>query len=161
MAGKTFEDEMNTMQSGRTFDPTVRDTLFRVKDPGRPALPSGGPTELQGTWRTQGAVRGGQIYPNPTGNHLTVQGHHFELTRHGSLLYGGTFSLDPSGQQKRIDLDQFQAGAKYGLWKGIYDLKGPDLTVCVNANSLDAPRPTDFRAGLLDAYTTIHLRRIA
>jgi uncharacterized protein (TIGR03067 family) len=98
---------------------------------------------LQGTWQMQKGVQGGNEAPaaRATRIKLVVTGNTFELFD-GSGSDKTTAELDGGRKPARIDLKKGDKTAK-----GIYQLEGDTLTLCLGR--VGAERPTEFasRAG--------------
>ena len=58
---------------------------------------------LQATWRSVAAERNGAPAPGVVGHKLAFTGDHFQITRDGKLLYGGTYAIEFSADPARID----------------------------------------------------------
>ena len=53
--------------------------------------------------------------------------------------------MDASAKPAAIDFEHAEGGLKGKTWKGIYVLDSETLTVCDNAENLDAARPSKIR----------------
>ena len=88
---------------------------------------------LQGTWLAESAKEAGVDMPEIIGHRLSFDGDRFRITKDGKLLYGGTFTVDPSANPSSIMFDQNETQSLAGVWRGIYALTGDTLTICDNA----------------------------
>ena len=101
--------------------------------------------ELEGTWIATKAERNGKSAEDVIGHRLSFTDHRFQInSKEGTLLYAGTIRLDPSANPAAIDFEHTDGLAKGKTWKGIYALDGRTLTICDNAQNIDASRPTAF-----------------
>jgi uncharacterized protein (TIGR03067 family) len=117
--------------------------------------------QLQGTWTTTRAQRGGQAAEDVLGHLLSVTGNRFQIrSRDGKLLYAGTFRLDPGTKPATFDFEHTEGALKGKEWKGIYALDGDTLTTCDNGPDPDKARPTAFEAGPGSGYILITFRRV-
>ncbi len=68
----------------------------------------------------------------------------FHETQEGKVVTRGTFTIDASQSPKHITAAFQEGGPTGGPVKGIYELKGDTLRVCVGTPELD--RPTKFES---------------
>jgi len=106
---------------------------------------------IQGTWRMIEWQRPGQetLHAGPTvyfeGNHLYFLRKN-EFTKDMDRVNLTEFHLDPGKTPKQIDLVQLDGPNKGKTFKGIYELTGDQLRVCVNdEDHLASERPTEFK----------------
>lgn len=104
---------------------------------------------LQGTWQVISAQVGGKEAEGEEGDmvrkgKLVVKGDHMQIRN------GGKFTLDPSKKPKELDWDM-QEGPQVerGLWRGIYELKGDELTLVIALPNTDRPREFKTEQGVL------------
>jgi uncharacterized protein (TIGR03067 family) len=112
--------------------------------------------ELEGTWIATKAERNGKSAEDVIGHRLSFTDNRFQInSKEGTLLYAGTIRLDPSANPAAIDFEHTDGLAKGKTWKGIYALDGRTLTICDNAQNIDASRPTAFEAKSESGYDLI------
>ena len=75
---------------------------------------------LQGTWQAVAAERNGAPAPDLVGHRLAFTKDRFQITRDGTVLYGGTYTDDPPAQPARIAFHQEEGATLRGEWRGIY-----------------------------------------
>jgi uncharacterized protein (TIGR03067 family) len=98
--------------------------------------------KLQGTWEFVSGQIGGK---EPDGDEADrIKKHTFVFK--GDKLTAkeeSTYTIDPGKTPKQIDLNvDVGPEAERGTWKGIYELKGDELTMCMALPNQD--RPTEF-----------------
>jgi len=105
--------------------------------------------KLQGTWQVLSAQFLGKEAEGEEGDMIrkgkcVVKGNHMQF-RHG-----GPFTLDPSKKPKELDLDM-QEGPdnERGTWRGIYELKGDELTLVFALPNTDRPREFKTEQGVM------------
>ena len=99
---------------------------------------------LQGTWQAVAAERDGAPAPDLVGHRLAFTKDRFQITREGKLLYGGTYTDDPSAQPTRIAFHQEEGATRRGEWRGIYRFDADRLEIIDNADDMTKPPPTRF-----------------
>src|SRR5262249_21739104 len=73
-------------------------------------------------------------------------------------IWHGWLRLDPSKKPKQITI--FDEGPEGELqFKGIYDLDGDELVICVNENGKDAALPDDFKTKEGSPFVFFHFKR--
>ena len=100
--------------------------------------------KLQGIWQAVAAERDGTSAPDLVGHILELTEDRFQITRDGSLLFGGSYATDPCAEPAHIDFHQEDAHALRGEWRGIYRLSGDGLEIVDNAYNMSQPRPAHF-----------------
>jgi RNA polymerase sigma factor (sigma-70 family) len=109
---------------------------------GPPVAPQAEQDKLQGNWRVEEVKMGGQDWP-----HERMR---FEFAADKmTMLFGAArltppmpYVLDPSREPKTIDVN-----SPGGVWRGIYELNGDSLKLCLNENPAGGgDRPATFRA---------------
>ena len=116
--------------------------------------------ELQGTWIATTAERDGRPAADLVGHRLFVSGDSFEIqSKDRKSLYSGTFRVDASAKPAEIDFEHAEGGLKGKTWKGIYVRDGETLTICDNAENLDAARPSRFKAKSGSGYVLVTFDR--
>jgi RNA polymerase sigma factor (sigma-70 family) len=105
--------------------------------------------KLQGAWQVISAQMAGKEVEGDEADEirafkLVVKGDHMK-SRHG-----GKFTLDPSKKPKELDWDM-QEGPEVerGMWRGIYELKGDELTLVIAMPNTDRPREFKTEQGVL------------
>lgn len=115
---------------------------------------------LQGTWSVVSAERDGKPSNDVKGHHLTFAGDKFTIkSQDGTLLFEGTYQLDPSKKPGTINFLHIGGALKGKTWKGIYSLEGDLLKECDNAPNLDKDRPTTFSAKAGSGHIAIVFKR--
>lgn len=117
-------------------------------------------SQLQGTWLAESAKEAGVETPEIIGHRLSFNGDRFRITKDGKLLYGGTFTVDPSANPSSISFEQNETQSLAGVWRGIYALTGDTLTVCDNAPDRSMPRPTGFAECIAPGYVVVRFKRL-
>ena len=111
--------------------------------------------QLDGTWIATAAERDGSPASDVVGHRLSISGDQFQISKDGKSFYEGKTRSDPTAKPAMIDFEHTQGLAKGNTWKGIYALDGGTLTICDNAQNLDAPRPTAFEAKVGSGYDLV------
>jgi uncharacterized protein (TIGR03067 family) len=115
---------------------------------------------LQGTWTATKAERDGRSATDLVGHTLFFSGDRFEIqSKDGKSLYSGTVQVDANTKPAVIDFQHAEGGLKGKTWKGIYVLDGETLTICDNAENLDAVRPSEFAAKSGSGYVLVTFNR--
>lgn len=97
---------------------------------------------LQGTWKVASSISKGVKAP-PEEIFLIFRGDAILVREDGKTAENFSFVLDPSKKPKEIDLT-IKVGAQKGrVDRGIYQLDGDTLRICIQSNK-DAPRPSEF-----------------
>ena len=116
--------------------------------------------ELQGTWTATKAERDGRAATDLIGHRLFFSGNRFEIqSKDRKSLYSGTVQVDANAKPAAIDFQHAEGGLKGKTWKGIYVLDGETLTICDNAENLDASRPSKFEAKSGSGYVLVTFDR--
>jgi uncharacterized protein (TIGR03067 family) len=111
---------------------------------------------LQGTWTATKAERDGRAATDLVGHTLFFSGDRFEIqSKDRKSLYSGTVQVDANAKPAAIDFQHAEGGLKGKTWKGIYVLDGETLTICDNAENLDAARPSKFEAKSGSGYVLV------
>ena len=115
---------------------------------------------LQGTWTATKAERDGRAATDLVGHTLFFFGDRFEIqSKDRKSLYSGTVQVDANTKPAVIDFQHAEGGLKGKTWKGIYVLDGQTLTICDNAENLDAVRPSEFAAKSGSGYVLVTFNR--
>ncbi len=116
--------------------------------------------ELQGTWTATKAERDGKPATDLVGHRLLFSGDRFEIqSKDRKSLYSGMVRVDASAKPAAIDFEHAEGGLKGKTWKGIYVPDGETLTICDNAENLDAARPSKFEAKSGSGYVLVTFDR--
>ena len=60
------------------------------------------------------------------------------------------YTIEASKQPKQIELDVTEGPERErGIWRGIYELKGDDLTICLAMPNLDRPDKFETKEGVM------------
>jgi RNA polymerase sigma factor (sigma-70 family) len=122
--------------------------LLRRTGPGGAPAPGAGPPvaaqveqeKLQGRWQAVAVESLGLAQPN-AGMRFAFAADKMMLLRPGFQGPPLSYVLDPAREPKTIDVT-VDVGA---VWRGIYELKGDSLKLCLNHNPAGGGRPTTFR----------------
>jgi len=101
---------------------------------------------LDGAWTAMSAERDGAPANELVGHRIAFESDRFQITKDGSLLFGGRFATDPGKEPAQIDFAVEDGAAKGQNWAGIYKIENKELTVCDNAPNPAAPRRMEFTA---------------
>jgi RNA polymerase sigma factor (sigma-70 family) len=110
---------------------------------------------LQGSWRIVDAEFAGKKVDGEEGEKIKQQ----RLVVKGTtmkLKFESPFTLNEKKNPRQIDVEVKDGPAnEVGTWKGIYQLKGDDLKICINPPNVD--RPTEFatQGGVLTMLLTL------
>jgi len=114
---------------------------------------------LQGTWTATKAERDGRAATDLVGHTLFFSGDRFEIqSKDRKSLYSGTVQVDANTKPPVIDFQHAEGGLKGKTWKGIYLLDREKLTICDNAENLDAAR-SKFEAKSGSGYVLVTFDR--
>ena len=106
---------------------------------------------IQGAWKVVGTEEDGQKNENPDEIVIRFEGEEVSQTKGGQQVDPATFKLDEKAKPKTLDLTPLQGPDKGKTIKGIYELTGDSLKICLAApggpGAADAPRPTEFKSG--------------
>ena len=110
---------------------------------GPPAAPAGDPEKLQGNWQVTAVEMGGDALPH-AGMRLTFTADKMTMLSGANFLMTPPmpYVLDSNQAPKTIDVHS----ANGGVWRGIYELDGDSLKLCLNENPAMGDRPSSFRA---------------
>lgn len=111
---------------------------------------------LAGAWRAVDAEQDGAPAPQLIGHKLSFDGAGFEIVRpDGTMVYQGTFGVDPAAQPAAIDFANTAGLAAGVTWAGIWKRDGATLTIIDNAPDPGKPRPTAFDAPAGSGYVML------
>lgn|SRR5262245_8367 len=101
--------------------------------------------KLQGAWQPITAIERGkeQTKEELKDRKITFKGDQITV-KHGDKVHEVTFKLDPSKKPKEIDVTGKDDEGKERMMKGIYELKGNTLKVCLHMEGGD--RPSKFES---------------
>src|SRR5262245_27058228 len=113
---------------------------------------------LEGKWEITAAQMFGKDAEGEEGDRIRKQ----PLVVEGdkmTMRHGGSFKLDPTKKPKEIDFD-LQEGPQneQGLWRGIYDLRGDELTMVMAMPN--AERPREFKTEANVPHMLLKLKRV-
>jgi RNA polymerase sigma factor (sigma-70 family) len=107
---------------------------------GPPVAPQVEQEKLQGNWQVVAVAKGGQAQPNA--------GMRLAFAADKMVLFGPGFQtppmpcvFDPAQTPKTIDVNSPVGG----VWRGIYELNGDSMKLCLNQGPAGGNRPTTFR----------------
>jgi RNA polymerase sigma factor (sigma-70 family) len=112
---------------------------------------------LQGTWEITSIHMDGKEPQGAEADNIKRQ--RFVFKGNKLIAKGeGTYAIDPGKKPKEIDL-KIEEGpeAERGTWKGIYELKGNELTLCMALPNQD--RPTEFVSKEGETTVLVRLKR--
>lgn len=100
---------------------------------------------LQGTWKVVESVSKGEKVPADDLKDLFLifKGDAILIREGGKTAENFTFTLDPTKKTKEIDLTLKVGPQKGRVDRGIYEIDGERLRICIQANK-DAARPREF-----------------
>ena len=102
---------------------------------------------LQGVWKVTASASKGEKVPADDLKDLALlfRGDAIHIREGGKTAENFAFTLDPSKKIKEIDLTLKVGPQKGRVDRGIYQLDGDTLRICIQSNK-DAPRPSEFRS---------------
>jgi len=102
---------------------------------------------LQGTWKVTASESKGEKVPAEDLKDLFLifRGNAILVREAGKTTENFSFLLDPTKKLKEIDLTLKVGPQKGRIDRGIYQLDGDTLRICIQSNK-DAPRPREFRS---------------
>jgi uncharacterized protein (TIGR03067 family) len=102
---------------------------------------------LQGTWKVTASESKGEKVPaeDIKGLFLIFRGDAILIREGGKTAENFAYLLDPTKKIKEIDLTVKVGAQKGRLDRGIYQLDGDSLRICIQSNK-DEPRPREFRS---------------
>jgi RNA polymerase sigma factor (sigma-70 family) len=114
--------------------------------------------QFQGKWEITVAQMFGKDAEGEEGDRIRMQ----KLVVEGdkmTMRHGGTFKLDPTKKPKEIDFD-LQEGPQQeqGLWRGIYELRGDELTMVMALPN--GERPREFKTEANVPHMLVKLKRV-
>jgi uncharacterized protein (TIGR03067 family) len=116
-------------------------------------------TELDGTWLATDATVSGEPASQIVGHRLDFEGDRFRITKYGTPLYGGSFSVDSTASPPAIQFEQTETDTLAGTWLGIYELDADTLAICDNAPDMTKPRPSSFADCTGQGYVSVRFTR--
>lgn len=115
---------------------------------------------LQGTWKVVAAEDNGEKVPATEIKDLflTFRADAIEIREGGKVAEKFAYLLDPTKKPKEIDLT-YTAGPKKGTTdRGIYQIDGDMLRICIQTNK-DNARPRDFAAPVNSRNSLVTMQR--
>lgn len=102
---------------------------------------------LQGAWKVTASESKGEKVPADDLKDLALifRGDAIHIREGGKSAENFAFTLDPTKKIKEIDLTLKVGSQKGRVDRGIYQLDGDTLRICIQSNK-DAPRPSEFRS---------------
>ena len=105
--------------------------------------------KMQGKWDVVAAQMFGKDVEGEEGDKIRKQ----QVVIEGNKLtmrHGGKFTLNPDKKPKELDLDLQEGPAnEQGTWRGIYDLRGDELTLVMAMPNVERPRELKTEADVL------------
>jgi uncharacterized protein (TIGR03067 family) len=115
---------------------------------------------VAGVWTAIEAERNGAPAPDVIGHRLTFEGGDFRIVKaDGTLVYAGSFRVDPAAEPPAIDFVNVEGQAAGVTWAGIWQSDDHGLTIVDNAPDPDRPRPTSFAAPTGSGYILLVFER--
>ena len=118
--------------------------------------------DLQGTWQATEGIGNGTPLTKDQLQRLRVMFAGAKMSVFpldgGEKAMEHTFQVDPGKKPKAIDATRLEGGGKGKVVKGIYDLDGDTLRLCLPAR-LEKERPTEFAAPENSGLVLLTLRR--
>ncbi len=120
--------------------------------------------KLQGTWQVTEGVSEGKPIPKEqlermkvvfAGEKMSI----FPPDGDGKKTVESTFTVDPGKKPKALDTTRLEGGAKGKTAKGIYELDGDTLKLCLTSR-LEKERPTELAAPEKSGLVLLTLKRV-
>jgi uncharacterized protein (TIGR03067 family) len=106
---------------------------------GPPVAPQAEQDKLQGNWQVLDVKMGGRDWPHDLMRFAFAADKMTMLFGARPLTPPMTYVLDPSQEPKTIDVN-----SPGGVWRGIYEVDGDSLKLCLNQNRAGGNRPATF-----------------
>jgi uncharacterized protein (TIGR03067 family) len=105
--------------------------------------------KLQGTWQVAGMEQGGKKVPagELAQMKVVIRGNELTGLEGGQVRERFTFTLDATKTPKTIDTTAVEGPAKGETARGIYELTGDTLRICVSEKGKERPSEFATRAG--------------
>jgi uncharacterized protein (TIGR03067 family) len=113
---------------------------------------------LEGEWRFERLDVDGVPIPSPAGARILIDGDRFRMES-PEAKYEGQFSIDVEQDPAHIDIEFIEGPEAGELARGIYELDGDRLTICLGL--VGSPRPPQFAAPAGSGCALEHLRRVS
>jgi uncharacterized protein (TIGR03067 family) len=120
--------------------------------------------KLQGTWQVTEGVSDGKPVPKEqlarmkvvfSGKKMSI----FPPVGDGKRTVENTFTVDPGKKPRAIDATRLEGGGKGKIARGIYDLDGDTLKLCLTSR-LEMDRPNEFAAPEKSGLVLLTLKRV-
>lgn len=114
--------------------------------------------KLEGSWQIESAKTGGQDAADDElkqmqENKFVFKGDTVKVKAEAKYM------IDPAKTPKELTLEVTEGPQQeQGTWKGIYELKGDELTICINMPGADRPQKFESNAG--DRTVLMKLKRV-
>ena len=116
---------------------------------------------LQGTWKVTASIsKGDKANADEIKDlHLIFRGDAILVREDGKTQENFIFGVNPASKPKEIDLVLKIGPQKGRIDRGIYELDGDSLKICIQTNK-DKPRPTEFRSPAGSELWLVTLQRV-
>jgi uncharacterized protein (TIGR03067 family) len=112
---------------------------------------------IKGTWTVESILRDGQDVDDAKGDKVTFGGGKL-MIKTKDRDQEGTYKVDPSGKPATIDVVPGEGPNAGKTLKGIYRVKGDELTICIPVNA-DSARPKEFEGKEGSGLMLVSLKR--
>jgi uncharacterized protein (TIGR03067 family) len=113
----------------------------------------------EGVWTVTSAQRDGAAAGELVGNRIEFAGGRFQISKRGTVLFGGSFTTNLEKVPAQIDFKIEEGSAKGQSWLGIFKIENGPLTICDNAPNPTAPRQHDFDSPKGSGYVCLIFER--
>lgn len=136
--------------------------IFGSADPVRGEDAKGDQEKIQGTWQATEGTSDGKPIPKEQLERLKMVFSREKMSLFppdGKNTVESTFALDSGKKPKAIDTTRQEGASKGKTAKGIYELDGDTLKLCLPAR-LEKDRPTEFAAPEKSGLVLLTLKRV-
>ncbi len=120
--------------------------LVAVQD----ARPQGDkPAKLDGTWVVESMKHGDEENAGAKGDKVTFAGDKITIKEKGGEEKHAAYKADPAKKPAQIDVTPSEGNEQGEVHKGIYVLKGDELTICLARPGTDRPTEPASGSGLM------------